>query len=388
MLPISEQHFAVATDHGALMVDLLNLAGKLAKGEGGDVPLAALESLGVNLLNAAPGDFGALPIRWDPERTFEIGNLPAFTAFHGNVIVPALLGAAIAGRTDLRARFEHGGRFIPERALQWLVCHGINEHRLWHGLTARFVADLLCPSIVLAIGKVPPLALLLMQERPDLRGRFVSNRKWSPEEFDSWLGDFGIKDYGLFWCLGKAHVRRWNGRDWPASITKPESTSLSEADPTSMHFRQPAIEWVQHRTEAWQKSGRLFPPFELEASGTATKLVSKGRMLPSKRGLTLEGSRIELVVPRPRAREGFLMVEFVCPEWSGKHTASLQINGLAAATGVIQGAGSQVAIGWTGTIAGKDRSGSRFDALALDLDDGLGEGARARSFELLRIWNL
>jgi hypothetical protein len=390
VLPFSEHHFDAVTDHAALIADLTDLGAAVSAGLTSAVPIAALEALGVNLLNAAPGDFGALPIRWDPQATFALGNLDGFTAFHGGVRVPLLLGAAMAGRTDLRPRFVRAGRFSPEHALQWLVCHGLNEHRLWHGLSARFVGDLLRPSVELAIGKVPPLGLLLMQERADLRGRFILRRQWSQAAFDTWLSDYGIKDYGLFWCLGKSQARQWAGRDWPAATeTHGPGNVATVLDATAAYYLEPAADWVRQRTAAWHAAGRLFPAFELEAAGLAMRLVGDGRIVPSYRWLACTGSRIALLTPRQRVRESFVAVEFRVEDGAATPgSACLSLNGKPLPTGLLAGNGTQVAVGWAGGVGGADRSPGEFGLLSLDLPIALGEGAANGSFELLRVWNL
>ncbi|MBS0476441.1 MAG: hypothetical protein JSR28_15020 [Proteobacteria bacterium] len=388
MLPINESHFRATKDHGALLADLQALAQGVVTGRVQGVPLAGLAALGTDLLNAAPGDFGALPLRWDGQATFEIGNSPAFLAFNGAVRVPFLIGAAIAGRTDLRPTFVEVRRFNAERGLQWAVFHGINEHRLWHGLTTRFVTELLAPAVETAIGKVPPLGALLLRERPDLRGRLVGRGRWSQAAFDAWLAEFGIKDHGLFWCLGKRPAGQWAGRDWSIGTPSPQGEEPGAPDATMARYLDPAFAWVRQRRAEWNAAGRLFPVIEMEAGGPAIRLVRQGQIAPSPRWLTFAGPRTELLTPSIAARESFVMVEFrTGDEGASAEQIRLSLNGAPMPTGLLTGNGTSVAIGWTGTIARKARGASNCDTLALDLGEGLGEGTANHTTELLRIWN-
>lgn len=387
MLPISEHHLAQATDHDRLMADLAGLAKGVSTGACTSVPLAGLTVLGENLLNAAPGDFSALPIRWDPQKTFALGGLPAFTAFGGILRVPMLLGAAMAGRTDLRSRFMQNGFFVPEVALQWLVCHGLNEHCLWHGLTSDFVADLLRPSVLLEIGKVPPLALLLMQERADLRSRFVPERRWSQPAFDHWLGTYGISDYGLFWCMGKTHTDMWAGHGWSIAQTALPPREARTLDPTERRFREPALDWIGNRTSAWRAAGRLFPAFEMEAFGLGGRLVSAGRIAPSTRWLRFAASRIDLLVPRSRQPERFCILELSRSGPDAMRRCSLFLNGVALPTGTLPGCENAITIAWIGA-AGNATGNGALDVLTLDLGAGVVDGTQDGTFELIRMWNL
>jgi hypothetical protein len=166
-------------------------------------PLSLLAQFGGDILYAMPGDAGGWSIRADERLHLALGANVFRTAFRGALNVSWMHAALVLGRRDLYRNFVNDRGLDVERAMRWFVLHGIDEHRLWRFLDARFVRELRDRSIPAAGGFVSPIDLILIAERPDL----LSERTPGSPEFaafmDDWLFRNGIHEYKLFWLLDR-----------------------------------------------------------------------------------------------------------------------------------------------------------------------------------------
>lgn len=205
-------------DHDRLLRDFIDSA----YGVETPVPWTILTRIGADMLHATVEDRGASPIRRQAHVANRLRRLLGHDAFEGRVPVNALLSAVAAGRQDLRQQFS--GRYAVDTShvLRWLVLHGINEHRMWHGIEPSLIKALVEPSIASGDRFVPPLAAIVLSERPDLGGRFTKNGKFDPSAFQTWLINSGTSDYKLWWIMPKNQMlKSWEQqasmleKNWP-----------------------------------------------------------------------------------------------------------------------------------------------------------------------------
>lgn len=305
---VSRDHFSPAINHADMIASVESaFAGSMH-------PLSLVAALGRDLLNAARGDLGAMRIRWDSDATFHLVDRVAYRAFGGRVGVNAMILAAIAGREDLWPRFLRGGQFHIEAGLQWFVLHGIGEHRLWHFLTGAFVASLLRPPAADA-GMMPPLAAILLCERPDLGSTFMVRDAFSQARFEGWLAEHGVNEYGLFWCMGATQLARWGGKGWirGSADDTPGSPTLAGQAAGELSDQGPGdgLRWAEDRAAFWRHKDRCFPVAEFAKDMPARCLIVDGLTVPTHSGpwtVLASGDCTLALLPRNRPSP-FVMIE-------------------------------------------------------------------------------
>ena len=180
-------------------------------------PLSLLAQFGGDILYAMPGDAGGWSIRADERLHLALGANTYRTGFRGALHVSWMHAALVLGRRDLYRTFVTARGLDVERAMRWFVLHGVDEHRLWRFLDARFVRELRERSIPAVGGFVSPIDLILIEERPDLLSERTPGSPEFVEFMDDWLFRNGIHEYKLFWLLDRRAfedlVRRRAGDD-------------------------------------------------------------------------------------------------------------------------------------------------------------------------------
>ena len=197
-------------DHARLVEDLADTAGAISGARQArkvlKAPMVFLHRLGKDMLNATDEDFGALRLRRDTNATKKLSQLSFGKTFNGALEFTWLMAAAILARDDLLERFQHAGRLSFEKGLQWLVLHGITEHRLWHLISPQFITALTqheVPGTCLT-----PLQLMLIREIPSLAKEMSNDRERDAIFFRRWLLDHGSLRFGLFCKIRRASGKR------------------------------------------------------------------------------------------------------------------------------------------------------------------------------------
>ena len=193
-------------DHRRLVEDLHSMADVFASGKAA-APLSLLSDIGGDLLYARRNDAGAWRLRRDEALHRLLASLSYRRAFQGALRVNWLLLALALGRKDLHRDFLGAGRCRLETVVKWLVLYGVDEHRLWRFLDRRFLVDLRRRAIPTPEGAVSPLDLILLAERPDLRGSAPLGSDAFARSLDEWIKRNGVHEYKLSWALEAAALQ-------------------------------------------------------------------------------------------------------------------------------------------------------------------------------------
>lgn len=313
MIDVSAGTFRRFVDHGVLISKLETALTLEYPPSKINVPYAPLTALGADLLNAASGDFGAMWVRWDSRSTAKLASITAATAMNGAIPINAMLLAAILGRGDLQDRFKERGRFSLEAGLQWLVLHGVCEHRLWHFVDRPLRQALLRPVVDAHLTRMPGLGALILRERPELTRRFVKHGQWQAEAFQLWLREEGLDTYRLFWLVPANDLEGWAMRDWKTRelLHPPSLSNLSVNDAANLQrFAAEAIRTHLHLIDDWRAAQRPDVVEELRSFSIAAQLLINSPGIPSKDGwLALAEGRFTIISPMRQRSSSFVMVE-------------------------------------------------------------------------------
>lgn len=211
-------------DHARFVIDLIDTSEEIQNTRRRHKmikpPMVYLDRLGKDMLHATPGDHGAMRLRREAQATGRLSHRTFARVYGGVLSLSWSMAAIILARDDLAQSFgDELGRLSFEKGLQWLVLHGIREHRLWHLITPDFVAEL-------TLSKVPgtqlsPLQVMVLRERPALSKLLNEGTSFNKSaKFDRWLGSQGSVQFGLFWCLPHQHSRRLRNRRLAASAAQ------------------------------------------------------------------------------------------------------------------------------------------------------------------------
>lgn len=320
-------------DHARLVSDMsdtsLEIENTRQRGKNLRPPFAFLTRLGKDMIHATDGDHGALRLRREAAYTAGLSTRTFGRAFEGALEFNWLMAAIILARDDLADKFEHAGRLSFDKGLQWLVLHGITEHRVWHSVTPSFVREL-------TEGEIPgsgftPLQLMVMREKPALaRLMKAGDRARNDVIFGRWLLDHGHLEFGLFWCLPPHQPKKRRRRRIAATVvtlvTRPSRARMKEflRTPTSLalllnpHEARPVtaalVQDGRHRIALLHK---IDPQISTDGrplcfwSGMAGELaIVDGQYgAPDHQGMLVTSPTITLVVPETKSSPHTIVLE-------------------------------------------------------------------------------
>ena len=265
-------------DHARTIEDLSSMAPLMRDGRAFP-PLSLLADIGGDMLYAQRGDAGGWRMKRDAALHSLLASLPYRRAFSGTLRVSCLHVALALGRKDLHREFVAAGELRLERALQWLTLYGMDEHRLWRFLDARFVADLKRRRIPSAKGLLSPLDVILLGERPDLRRLDPPGEAGFAKALDVWLERDGIQEYKLFWTLDEAALARiaasgpqpWLEKDFVASLTAAHASGRADLLVAAPEATARQLQPVSRLSDEVREAA-LTLPFEAEDDPEAAPL--------------------------------------------------------------------------------------------------------------------
>lgn len=322
-------------DHARFVVDLMDTSEEIQntrrRSKVIKPPMAFLFRLGKDMLHATPGDHGALRLRREVRATDKLSRCTFTRVFGGALALSWTMAAVILARDDLAESFaDEGGSFSFEKGLQWLVLHGIREHRLWHLVTPDFVTEL-------TSGKVPgtqlsPLQVMVLNERPALARLLNRNPLHKGDAtFARWIGSQGSVQFGLFWCLPHQHSKRLRYRRLAAStaqffVNRPPKEHAQYLRNYSWRVKKalsgqgtwpdtdPLADRVRRQVELMSRLDPDLGSFGYPLcfwSGTAGELsILDGQFdAPSEHGLLVRSPFITLAVPNSRPGSHTIVIE-------------------------------------------------------------------------------
>ncbi|WP_343614682.1 hypothetical protein [Novosphingobium sp.] len=385
MIDVSADTFRSFVDHNALISGLETALAARPRQAADSVPHAFVAAVGADLLHAASGDFGAMRVRWDTHATAGLAATTAATAMGGAVPVNIMLLAAILGRSDLVAHFREKGRFSLEAGLQWLVLHGICEHRLWHFVDGALRQALLRPVVNAWLTRMPALGVLVLRERPELKGRFIKGGRWQAEPFRAWLQQEGLDTYRLFWLAAPAELAEWPMRNWHKQpLSQPHASSRLSAT-GAQQIRQQAESAIQthyRQIGDWHARDRLDVVTEMRPFSPAAQLLVNSSAMPSPDGwLTLPGGNFTIISPARVRHSPFIMVEMIAVQAGDDLVGAASLGGHALPV-MLHRAGENCC------LVLRVPAGLDHDPLKLLHVELSGTYGRAVKFDLIRIWNI
>lgn len=337
-------------DHARLVADLRDTSKEIEnshrRGKNIRPPLAFLHRLGKDMIHATDGDLGALRLRREPTATESLAAVPFGAAFSGSLEFNWLMAAIILARDDLAEKFSHAGQLSFDKGLQWLILHGVTEHRLWHVITPSFVSQLVGNEVP-GTG-LTPLQLMVVRERPGLARLFkYGHRAHNDAVFSRWLVDQGHIALGLFWCLPPHHARRRRNRRIAASVTTlvarpsrerlkalwqtPKALALLMAPETDLVVTAPLVQEAQGRIALLHKidpaTGSAGRPLCFWSGMAGELAILHGQHeAANHQGVPISGSALTFVAPDPKSRPHTIVLETLCED-SEASIASCRVNG-------------------------------------------------------------
>lgn len=383
MIDISAGTFRTFVDHGVMIAAVE--AALASNPPGKNVPFAVLRAIGSDLLHAAAGDIGAQGVRWDWRRTDNLAKMTATTAFHGAIPINAMALAAMMGRGDLADRFRERGCFSTEAALQWLILHGVCEHRLWHFVDGRLRQALLRPVVHSHLTLMPGLGALVLRERPDLARRFIKRRVWQADAFRAWLRDEGLDTYRLFWLVPPSDLDGWEMRGWHTHPMKrppnPSQLSIEEASRFQV-YGDGAIRAHLQEFEAWQTAQRPDVVTQMRPFSAAAQLLTNCHGTPSKDGwLTFKSGGFSIISPLRQRGSPFAMVEMILPDGAAEWSAAASWGNVALPIMLHRSSNNCCVIMRLPPVPNHGAIG----VLHVEVSD---LGGNSQQFDLIRFWNL
>lgn len=386
-MEVFAENFSAFFDHRNLLASLqarIDADADTRQWRGADAMLA---KLGADMLHAAAGDHGALAIRWNSDATFHMATGVVCRAFSGHLPVHCLIYAAILGRRDLRDRFMQRGEFCIEAGLQWFVLHGIGEHKLWHIVTSEFLRALRNPTVVTRHGVMPPLALIVLQERPELARLFLPKGKWRADAFAKWMRDEGIADYQLFWAVPAADLPPWQkqprARGDSAGAASTASELMLQENAALLAQVESGLDWYQTRFQYWAGHGRPFVCVEFNAFSHPCRLLLDSSYATARGGwVRMPASGFSLALPNRPRQAPYVMIELDAIEADGPLSVEAYLDGTRLPAQLRSFGRSATIEARLPATAGSE---AHFSLLNLKVHDS---ESRLPACELIRAWNI